>query len=244
MPDGGHLVIETANVHLDEATQYLCPGAERGDYVCLTVRDTGVGMSADVKSHAFEPFFTTRGPGRGTGLGLSTVYGIVKQHAGHVYVDSELGEGSTFRIYFPRSLESPSGDESAEPSPLVPSGTETILLVEDDQDLRSYVAMVLRERGYEVVQAASGEEALRIVEGYDGVIHLLLTDVIMPGISGRILAEKLTAVHPGLKVLFMSGYPNDSLAHHGVLRAGIALLQKPFTGVKVLEKLRELLDGA
>jgi two-component system, cell cycle sensor histidine kinase and response regulator CckA len=243
MPKGGKLVLETANVDLDETYARQHIELAPGPYVMLAVSDTGTGMDSTTLSRIFEPFFTTKEKGQGTGLGLSTVYGIVKQAGGHIFAYSEPGAGTTMRLYFPR-VE----DGAAEESPSVArgeveSGTETILVVEDESALRELTRAILSGAGYQVVDAGGVEEALRLV-GNDGAeISLLLTDVVMPGTSGRELAERLQAAYPSLKVLFMSGYPDEVIAYRGALEGATALIQKPFTKKALLARIRELLDA-
>jgi PAS domain S-box-containing protein len=242
MPDGGKLIIETANVVLDEeyVTDHLA--AQPGEHVLLTVSDTGIGMSEEVKAHLFEPFFTTKGRSKGTGLGLATVYGIVKQNGGTIWVYSEEGVGTTFKIYLPRATQAVAAQPHAEKSEPIPSGGETILLVEDEAGVRELTRLVLERQGYSVLKAGEAQEALRLVETHTGPIHLLLTDVVMPGASGKALAETLTGMVPDLKVLFMSGYPEQVIAHHGVLEPGIAFLQKPFSPMALARSVRRVLD--
>lgn len=243
MPGGGHLIIETANVDLDQPYIHDHLTAAPGRYVMLVVSDTGQGMDRETMSHIFEPFFTTKGPGRGTGLGLSTVYGIVKQGGGHVCTYSEPGEGTTFRIYLPAVLEAGDTPVQADLPKLVePRGTETILVLEDEPALRKLVQSLLGQQGYTILEAATSEQALRHCEAHDGTIHLLVTDVVMPGMSGRQLAERAVQCRPDLKVLYMSGYTADAIAHHGVLDAGVAFLQKPFSSESLLQKVREVLN--
>jgi PAS domain S-box-containing protein len=242
MPDGGHLSIETANVVLDERYVELHPSARLGPHVMLSVSDSGVGMTREVQARLFEPFFTTKAHGRGTGLGLSTVHGIVHQSGGNVWVYSEPGHGSSFKIYLPRSASS---SETELPAPLVigdVSGTETILVVEDDAQVRSTVAGMLRGVGYDVLQASNGGEALALVDAFAGPIPLLLTDIVMPKMNGRQLAERLRQVRPDLEVIFMSGYTENVVVHHGVVDAGLDFLQKPLTRDLLLPKVREVLD--
>lgn len=242
MPKGGRLTIETANVTLDEAYCSTHAGVTPGDYVMLAVSDSGEGMSEETKRRAFEPFFTTKERGKGTGLGLSMCYGIVKQHGGHIWFYSEQGVGTTFKIYLPREV---SGTTAAQPvpeaAPLV--GQEVILLVEDESMVRDYSAFTLRSMGYQVIHAPGGNEALEKSRGFVGRIDLLVTDVVMPGMSGRELAEKLRAERPEIKVLFCSGYTANVIVHHGVLEEGVNFLPKPFTPTALGRKVREVLDA-
>ena len=243
MPTGGRLTIRTANVHLDrwEAPQISVSLAE-GDYVELSVTDTGAGMDEDTKSRIFEPFFTTKGPGKGTGLGLATVYGIVRQTGGGVSVESEIGKGSTFRIYLP--LERSPVDHA---KPIVEpvqraSSFETVLVVEDEEIVRELVCDILAEQGYNVMCAVDGHEALRIAGEYDGRIHLLITDVIMPHMNGPELAATLAPLRPDMKVLYVSGYSDNDIGEHGVLDTHIDLLQKPFTPQTLARKIRDVIE--
>jgi len=213
-----------------------------GPYVMLALSDSGVGMDEATRARIFEPFFTTKGPGKGTGLGLSTAYGIVKQSQGFIWVYSEVGQGTTFKIYLPQVIEAASLDQPA-PAVVSSSGTETILLAEDSAGLRTLATRVLEPAGYTVLGAATGEEALRLLEGYEERVHLLLSDVVMPGMSGRHLAERLAQTHPGMKVLYMSGYTSDTIVQHGVLEAQVHFLNKPFTAAALLRKIREVLDS-
>jgi PAS domain S-box-containing protein len=244
MPTGGKLTIETADVTLDEGYAATHVGVTPGPHVMLAVSDTGVGMDAATQSRIFEPFFTTKEPGKGTGLGLSTVFGIVRQSGGAIDVTSEVGKGTTFKVYFPRS-----GARRRERAPSPPSGvaslggTETILLVEDDKLVRGLARKLLVRAGYHVLEAESASEALALSERHASPIDLLLTDVVMPRMGGRQLADKLLEGRPGTKVMFMSGYTDDSIIRHGVMESGIALLQKPFTRDSLLRRVRELLDA-
>jgi two-component system, cell cycle sensor histidine kinase and response regulator CckA len=197
----------------------------------LTISDTGMGMDSETQSHIFEPFFTTKGP-KGTGLGLSTVYGIIKQSGGYIWVYSESGKGTTFKIYLPRvpeRAESPASAVSTAESVATEPGTETILLVEDETNLRYLARQFLEKQGYRVIEAADGAVAMQIAVAHEGVIHLLLTDVIMPGMNGRELAQRISEIRPNTKVLYMSGYTENVIGHNGTLDAGVRLLQKPFT---------------
>ena len=243
MPDGGKLVITTTNVSLDEAWTRLHPGSKVGDYVMLAVADTGTGIDSETLVHIFEPFFTTKERGKGTGLGLATVYGVVKQSGGYVSVESAPGKGASFQIYLPRIEEPVSVAEPVAPIVEAFRGAETILLVEDADALRKLTHMLLEQHGYHVLVAANGAAAMQLVEEKPESIHLLLTDVIMPGLNGRALAERLQLRQPGLKVLYMSGYTDDAIADHGVLAAGIQLLHKPFSEENLIHKVREVLDA-
>ena len=243
MPNGGRLTIETANVDLDSTYARDHATVRPGHYVMLAVTDTGVGMDADTASHIFEPFYTTKGSTSGTGLGLATVYGIVKQSGGYIWVYSEPGKGSSFKVYLPRVDEPAEPPQKIKKQPRARKGTETILLVEDEPAVRELTRMVLAAQGYSVVEALSPEDAERLSENYGNEIHLLLTDVVMPGLSGRELARRITARHPKMRVLYMSGYTQNVIAGGGTLETGIAFLQKPFTPATLLEKVREVLDG-
>jgi two-component system cell cycle sensor histidine kinase/response regulator CckA len=243
MPDGGKLKIQTANAELDAAFAYEHPGSVPGQYVMLAVTDTGTGMDPETQAQIFEPFFTTKERDKGTGLGLATVYGVVKQSSGYITVESETGKGALFKIYLPRIEQPvPTRCESSQ-GPLTVRGCETILLVEDAEPLRKLARMFLSDNGYQVLTAADGSEAQQIAAQNPGPIHLLLTDVVMPGINGRVLAERLAPRHPAMKVLYMSGYTDSFIAGHGVLEEGIHLLHKPFTEEALLRKVRELLDA-
>jgi len=242
MPQGGRLTIETANVELDEAYAQTHYGARPGRFVMLAVSDTGHGMDADTQSHIFEPFFTTKEAGKGTGLGLATVYGIVKQSGGYIMVYSEPGEGTVFKIYLPRVEEAGAAEAEHQPSGPAPGGNETILLTEDQDAVRVLVCKVLNSKGYKVLEASRGEEALSMARECPGPIHLLVTDVVMPAMSGRELARNLASFHPEIKVLYMSGYTGNAIVHHGVIEEGLAFIQKPFTPEALARKVREALD--
>jgi CheY-like chemotaxis protein len=243
MPNGGQLAIETANVVLDEAYVASHLGSRPGEHVLLAISDTGVGISKETQAHIFEPFFTTKEVGKGTGLGLATVFGIVKQSGGNIWVYSEEGQGSTFKIYLPR-IKKATPILSASPGEAhLPTGNETILLVEDDEDVRTLARQILQEQGYTLLEAENGEEALHLVAHHDGPIHLLLTDVVMPGMSGKVLAKQLIQTYPDLKTLFMSGYTHNIIAHHGVLDPNVIFLPKPFNSMSLAHRVRTVLDG-
>jgi len=241
MPKGGRLTIETKRIDLDEeyADRHLqlTPGA----YVLLSISDNGEGMGKDIIEQIFEPFFTTKEMGKGTGLGLATVYGIVKQSEGHIFVYSEEGLGTTFKIYLPRVEEEayirhlPRTDDHG-------GGTESVLIVEDEASLRGMAKRILEEAGYRVQAVANGADALQALGQNADEVHLILTDVVMPGIGGRELAEMATQLRPGLKVVYMTGYTDDALARHGVLADSAHVITKPFTADELTRKIREVLD--
>src|ERR1700733_8165013 len=245
MPAGGKLTIETSNVSLDEEYARFHAPLRPGNYVMLAISDTGAGRYSETQSHIFEPFFTTKGP-KGTGLGLSTVYGIVKQSGGYIWVYSEAGKGTTFKIYLPRvaeTVESPAQIVVSADSVAAEPGTETILLVEDEANLRYLARQFLEKQGYRVIEAADGAVAMQIAVAHEGTIHLLLTDVIMPGMNGRELAQRVSEIRPNMKVLYMSGYTENVIGRNGTLDAGVRLLQKPFTLRDLKSKVREVLDS-
>jgi two-component system cell cycle sensor histidine kinase/response regulator CckA len=243
MPDGGKLILQTEDVTLDGSYVDQHLGAAPGDYVMFSVSDTGTGMDESTLSHIFEPFFTTKEKGKGTGLGLSMVYGIVKQANGYVMPYSELGNGTTMKIYLPRAPQEPVPIEHAAASrEAAPRGNETILLVEDESALRELAREILQDSGYVVLEAAGGEQALELLRDSQTKIDLLLTDVVMPGLGGNELAKRLASAHPNMKVLYMSGYADDVVAHKGILAEGTVLIQKPFTKATLLQNVRRSLD--
>ncbi len=242
MPQGGRLTIETAEVELDRGYVAGHVPTQPGRYVLLAISDTGVGMDGATKARLFEPFFTTKEPGRGTGLGLATVYGIVKQSGGYIWVYSELGHGTTFKIYLPRVAELAEAPESTRGTPTPARGSETVLVVEDQDEVRELTKRVLEARGYAVLAAPNGAEALEIVDRHPTPIHLMITDVVMPGMNGREVAQLACARRSDLKVLFVSGYTGEAVLQHRLLEPGVAFLQKPFTPDALARKTREVLD--
>lgn len=243
MPRGGTLTIETANVILDDAYVASQPVVAAGDYVMIAMSDTGTGMEAEIQARVFEPFFTTKERGKGTGLGLATVYGIVKQSRGYIWVYSELGIGTTFKVYLPRVV----GPAEPPVAPPVTSrslgGSETILVVEDQDEVRTLMRKILESRGYRVLTAANGAAALQMAAVHPGPIHLLVSDVVMPGMSGREVSVQLATTRTTMRTLYLSGYTDESIVHHGVLEDGVAFLQKPFTSDGLARKVREVLDA-
>jgi PAS domain S-box-containing protein len=243
MPDGGKLTLETANVVMDQAYLRDHPAATPGPYVMMAVSDTGIGMDEQTQRQIFEPFFTTKEMGKGTGLGLATVYGIVKQSGGFIWVYSELHHGTSFKIYLPRAEEGAVAVTPSDQAKQAPRGTETVLLVEDAPAVRAVTRQVLDRLGYTVLEAPDGKSAVHVATKHQGTIHLLVTDVVMPELGGRQLVERLIALRPDLKVLYVSGYTDDAVVRHGVLEAGIAYLQKPFTPDILARKVREVLEA-
>ena len=245
MPDGGKLTIETANTHLDRAYVAQNPELSTGQYVAISVSDTGHGMAPGVVERVFEPFFTTKEVGKGTGLGLSMVYGFVKQSGGHVKLYSEPGQGTTVRLYLPRLMASEIEEVEAAPPPAPERARqETILLCEDDPEVRAFSAEVLRELGYTVREAVDGPSALRLLEREQGRVDLLFTDVVLPGgMTGSVLAEQARRKRPGVKVLFTTGYARNAIVHHGRLDPGVELITKPFSYADLAGRIRDLLDA-
>jgi len=243
MPGGGELTLETANITMDKAYAREHPPAEPGDYVMLAVSDTGHGMDVETQRRVFEPFFTTKASGKGTGLGLATVYGIVKQSGGFIWVYSEPGHGTTFKVYLPRSSGGALALPAPEPSADIAGGTETILLIEDDDVVRGLARRMLAAKGYTVLESKSGAEALDICCRHAGAVHLLLTDVVMPEMGGRDVAQRVAGLRPEVRVVYMSGYTEDAVVRHGVLAADVAYVQKPFTSDSLARKVRDALDA-
>jgi PAS domain S-box-containing protein len=242
MPTGGRLVIHTSRVDVDGDFEDQFLGLKAGSYALISVSDTGVGMDQETLAHIFEPFFTTKEKGKGTGLGLATVYGIVSQSGGKIWAYSEPGKGTTFRIYLPRNPAK--GEAEPEPRPTQPAshGSETVLVVEDEASVRMVALGNLRKAGYHVLEAKNGEEALAVAAAHDGPIHLVLTDVLMPGIHGPELVKRLQSDRPDTRALYMSGHADDALLHHGIPEGGLAFLEKPFTRKELTHKVREILD--
>lgn len=242
MPRGGRVTIETANVALDVQTASKHVSVKPGEYVMLTVSDTGSGMDQETQARIFEPFFTTKEVGKGTGLGLSTVYGIVKQSGGNIWVYSEQGLGTVFKVYLPRIDDATASTIARQEETHAPRGSETILLVEDEDVVRGLARKILMQAGYNVLDAKSGDEAIRLCQAHAGPIDLLLTDVVMPEISGKEVADRLLELRPSIRVLFMSGYTDEAIVQHGVLDANVKFIQKPFTWVGLTKKVREVLN--
>jgi two-component system, cell cycle sensor histidine kinase and response regulator CckA len=241
MPTGGRITIATANVTVDPEYAAGHPGAQAGPHALLTVSDTGEGMDDTTRQRIFEPFFTTKDFGKGTGLGLATVYGIVKQSGGYIAVHSAPGKGTAMRVFFPAAEGAVAAPQPPQPAALR-GGTETILVVDDDAALRSVTERVLRRAGYTVVTARGGKEALDMIARLDGRLKLILTDVVMPDMNGPALASRVAELHPGIRVLFASGYPDDAVTRHGVLPEGVEFIGKPFTVAELAARVREVLD--
>jgi two-component system cell cycle sensor histidine kinase/response regulator CckA len=242
MPRGGRLVMEVDRVELDAGYVESHPEVIPGEHVRLTVSDSGIGMDEETRSHIFEPFFTTKERGKGTGLGLATVFGIINQSGGHIWVYSEPGQGTCFKIYIPQATTSEEPrKESATPSTI--GGSETILVVEDQIEVSQFIQKTLAQQGYQVFAAANAEEALEKAEHHAGPIHLLLTDVVLPGINGRALADRILMMRPGIRVLYMSGYAENVVVHRGILDAGVQYLPKPFSPSLLNQKVREILGS-
>jgi nitrogen-specific signal transduction histidine kinase len=243
MPQGGTLTIGTCNIDLDEEQCLQYPGCKPGSYVAITMTDTGSGMTPEVKARIFEPFYTTKEVGKGTGLGLAMVYGIVKQSDGYIAVDTTVGVGTTFKIFLPCVSDTEDSSRPDDGETLPRRGNETVLLVEDEEGVRKLARLILEMHGYKVLEASSGREAINLENTHVGPIHLLITDVVMPEISGRQLVESLLPRHQGLKVLYMSGYTDDAIVRHGVMDASDSFLQKPFSLPSLAKKVRDVLDG-
>jgi CheY-like chemotaxis protein len=240
MPNGGRITVETFTVHLDATYAHTRADVVPGDYVLVSVSDTGHGMTAEVQSHLFEPFFTTKDRSKGTGLGLATSYGIVKQSGGHIAAYSEPGVGTTMRVYLPCVEQAPE-PRAVKPEEL-PRGNETILLVEDDLPVRATAARILGNQGYQVMEAGDAAGALGMLDGKGLTIHLMITDVVLPGMNGRELAEQVAALRPDIRVLYVSGYTDDVILQHRLVERDVTLLQKPFTANSLATKVREVLD--
>jgi two-component system cell cycle sensor histidine kinase/response regulator CckA len=242
MPQGGKLTIKTSNIYVDEEYAKRHVSVQPGDYVLLSISDTGCGMDARTQERVFEPFFTTKEQGRGTGLGLSTVYGIVKQSGGNIWVYSEVGRGTSFKIYLPRFDKAVEVVLEKRTEEVSSTGSETVLLVEDEEMVRNMTSEALRESGYRVLEARDTNHAVSLCQTFEEEIHLMLSDVVMPVMSGRVLAEAVAPLRPGMRVLYMSGYTDDHIVHHGVLEEGMNFIEKPFTGDLLAKKVRDVLD--
>jgi CheY-like chemotaxis protein len=242
MPDGGKITVETGRTEIDEAYASARLNLQPGRYVLLAVSDTGLGIDMETRKHIFEPFFTTKELGKGTGLGLSTVYGIVKQSGGDIWLYSEVRKGTTFKIYLPMAIHDEDVSTAQTDRTLMVRGSETLLIVEDESQIRQLACDCLTQCGYNVLSAANGPEAVRLIENEKQPIDLILTDVVMPQMSGRELAERILCVRPETKILFMSGYTNDAIIKHGILDAGTWFIQKPFTLDDLSMRVREVLD--
>jgi len=243
MPDGGTITIETANVEIDAEYAAAHADVTAGSHVMVAVTDTGVGIDEATRQRIFEPFFTTKEIGKGTGLGLATVFGIVKQSGGHVWVYSEVGKGTVFKVYLPRADGEPPVLSLPPAAITAATGTETVLLVEDDEHVRQLARNILKRAGYQIIDAPNGREAFVASERFSGTIHLLLTDLVMPEMGGRDLAERLAVLRPRMKVLLVSGYTDDEVVRSGGMASGFGFLQKPFTPSSLTAKVREILDA-
>ena len=243
MLQGGDLTIETANVNFDDEYVREHPAVKAGPYVMLAISDSGIGMDSATQARLFEPFFTTKEKGKGTGLGLSTVYGIVKQSNGFIWVYSELGKGTTIKIYFPRAEGTITRIPKEERLEKAVGGTETLLITEDESSVRSLATRILSEQGYTMLEASNGIEALVIARAFPGEIHLVITDVVMPGMGGKALIAQLKEARPGIKALYISGYTDNAIVHHGILDSDVVFLQKPFTVESLARKVREVIDS-
>jgi CheY-like chemotaxis protein len=242
MPSGGTLTFETANVVLGAEYAHEHPDVTPGEYVRLAVSDTGEGMDEQVQRHIFEPFFTTKDMGRGSGLGLATTHGIVRQSGGHIWLYSEPGRGTTFKVYLPRATDGAArATEPVEPQ-RAPSGAETVLVVEDEAMVRRFAVLALERLGYHALEAPDGNAALETAAAFGGRIHLLFTDVVMPHMNGQELAGRIRELQPDVRVLYASGYTDNAIVHHGVLDPGVAFLQKPYTVLELSAKVRQVLD--
>jgi two-component system cell cycle sensor histidine kinase/response regulator CckA len=244
MPDGGRLSVDTSNVSIDGHLSHRHPDMRPGDYVRLAVSDTGAGMSDETRERAFEPFYTTKGEGKGTGLGLSTVYGVVRQNDGFADIESVLGSGTTVTLYLPRSSQEAIAARAPASAPAANACRETILLVEDQPQLRAVTSEVLQDLGYTILDAGTPADALALCAAHASEIHLLFTDVVMPGMNGKELADRVLRLRPGIRTLFTSGYTADTIGPRGVLQPGVHFLEKPFSMDAVARKVREVLDGA
>jgi CheY-like chemotaxis protein len=244
MPQGGKLILETENVEINQEHRSEDASISPGQYVMLRVSDTGIGMDKETLAHIFEPFFTTKAVGKGTGLGLSTVYGIVQQSNGFLTAQSQPGVGSSFRVYLPRVDQPADEIEALGPGEIDFQGSETVLVVEDEEGVRSLITMLLTRNGYRVMEASTGEDALNLSQNISGPIHLLITDLVLPRMNGRELSERMAEHYPAVRTLFMSGYTDDATLKDGVLESRAAFLQKPFSMETLLHKVREVLGKA
>jgi len=242
MPNGGKIMVTTTSMKLDESHPKPAPGLKPGPYVMLAVADTGTGMSEEVKAHLFEPFFTTKPMGKGTGLGLATCFGIIQQSSGHIEVESELGKGTTFKVYFPQVQNAGEPTEAVKSETPVAGGSETVLVVEDEALVRELAVAALREKGYTVMEAGNGDEGLRLVRRHVGGIDLVLLDIVLPVMGGKEMAEVMSRSHPETKILFTSGYSEEVFGRNSLLQPGVAFLQKPYLTVTLTRRVRELLD--